>query len=266
MQREICNKVQLGGNLNLLRDLPKVPTIDNTSNLKDVFRKVNKLGNLWKDGKMDYNLIRHLQGLATVSRQGQIYNIILKKAYALSNYTDKKALEFNLLLAANTYTNYSSLMIVLPISIKKVTDATSNIDATVMVVNNFFAHWLKELDIKYYPNEIRILPTKNTIDIYRYSEKLVKHLPQKALDTIKETLLYSKLPVIIPGNNDRRSFSSATAADRTDQNWSNRITSFNGLILQKLYYRIPLKYFADLDLVNFPEKTNTKIILHLKAT
>ena len=62
----------------------------------------------------------------------------------------KKTLEFNLLLEANTYTNYSSLMLVLPIYIKKATDATANIDATMMVVNNFFAPWLKELDIKHY--------------------------------------------------------------------------------------------------------------------
>ena len=104
----------------------------------------------------------------------------------------KKTLEFSLLLAANIYTNYSSLMIVLKIYIKKATDATANIDATMTVVNNFFAHWLKELDIKRYPNEIRILPTNDTVDIYRYSEKMLKHLPQKALDTIKEMLLYSK--------------------------------------------------------------------------
>ena len=62
----------------------------------------------------------------------------------------KKTLEFNLLLEANTYTNYSSLMLVLPIYIKKATDATANIDATMMVVNIFFAPWLKELDIKHY--------------------------------------------------------------------------------------------------------------------
>ena len=41
---------------------------------------------------MDYNLIRYLPGLATVSGQEQIYNIILEKAYASSNYTDKKHL------------------------------------------------------------------------------------------------------------------------------------------------------------------------------
>ena len=78
-------------------------------------------------------------------------------------------------------------------------------------------------------------------------------------------LVCSKLPVIIPRNNDRRSFNSATAADRIDQNLSNRITSFNGLISQKLYYRIPLKYFVDIGLVNFPEKTNTKFIFTLES-
>ena len=94
---------------------------------------------------------------------------------------------------------------------------------------------------------------------------MLKHLPQKALDTIKEMLLYSKLPAIIPGNNDRRSFNSTTAVDRTDQNLSNRMTSFNGLISQKLYYRISLKYFVDLGLVNVPKKTNTKFIFMLES-
>ena len=83
-------------------------------------------------------------------------------------------------------------MIALLIYIQKATDATANIDATMTVVNNFFAHWLKELDIKRYPNEIRILPTNDTVDIYRYLEKILKTFPQKALDTIKEMLLYSK--------------------------------------------------------------------------
>ena len=170
MQREISNKIQVGENLNP-PDLPMIPSIDNISDLKDVFRKVDKLGNLWEDGKVDYRLIRYLPGLANVSRQGQIYNIVPKKAYASSNYTDKKTLEFNILLASNTYTNYSSLMIVLPVQIKKETNAAQNIDATMITVNNFFAHWLKEVDVKLYPDDIRILPTNNTVDIYRYSEK-----------------------------------------------------------------------------------------------
>ena len=70
-------------------------------------------------------------------------------------------------------------MIMLPIYIKKATDATAKIDAPMTVVNNFYTHWLKELDIKCYLDEIRILSTHNTIDIYRYSEKLLKRLSQK---------------------------------------------------------------------------------------
>ena len=79
MQREISNKVQLGGNLNPLKDLSKVPSIDNTVNLKDVFGKVDKHTILWGEGKADISLIKYIPGLEQVSRQGQINNIVTKK-------------------------------------------------------------------------------------------------------------------------------------------------------------------------------------------
>ena len=69
------------------------------------------------------------------------------------------------------YTNYSSFMTVLPIWIKKATDKTADIDATMSVVNNFFVHWLKEVDIKCYADEIRISPTNNTFDITDIQKK-----------------------------------------------------------------------------------------------
>ena len=73
------------------------------------------------------------------------------------------------------------------------------------------------------------------------------------LDTIKETLLYDKEKVIIPEGRDRRSNTSNTPADRADANLTSRMADFHGLIGQKLCYRISLKYFVDLGLVNFPE-------------
>ena len=87
---------------------------------------------------------------------------------------------------------------------KKATDASTDIDATLTTVNNFFAHWQKEVDIKRYPNDTRILPANNIVDIYRDLEKMLKHLPAKALDTIKETLLCEKTEVIIPVGRDKR--------------------------------------------------------------
>ena len=59
--------------------MSKVPSIDNTANLKDVFGKVDKHTILWGEGKADISLIRYIPGLAQVSRQGQINNIVTKK-------------------------------------------------------------------------------------------------------------------------------------------------------------------------------------------
>ena len=83
MQREIGDKIQLGDTLNPL-NVSAVPAIDNTSNLKDVFGKTDKLGDLWNRRKGDASLIRYLLGGSEVLRQGKIFNIVPKKVYASS--------------------------------------------------------------------------------------------------------------------------------------------------------------------------------------
>ena len=67
------------------------------------------------------------------------------------------------------------------------------------------------------------------------------------------------------GGQDRRSNTSTTGADRTGVNLGSRQTKFSSLISQKLYCRIPLKYFVDLGLVYFCEKTDTKFIFNLES-
>ena len=136
MQREISNKIQLCETLNPLNNVLAVLSIDNTSNLKDVFGKVDKLGDLWDKGTADASLKRGIPGLSNVLRQGKIFNIVPKKAYITSTYSDKKTLKFTVELAANTHTNYSSVCIVLPIQIKKSTNKTANVN--VITVNFFF--------------------------------------------------------------------------------------------------------------------------------
>ena len=68
MQRKISNKIQLGETLSPLNNVSVVSSIDNTSNLKDVFGKVDKLGDLWDKGTVNANLIRYIPGLSNVSR------------------------------------------------------------------------------------------------------------------------------------------------------------------------------------------------------
>ena len=82
------------------------------------------------------------------------------------------------------------MTIVLPIYFKKSTDKAADVD--VVMVNNFFVHWLKEIDIRRYPDDVRILPTNNTVKVYNYAAQQIKHLPTKSLDDIKETILYEK--------------------------------------------------------------------------
>ena len=193
MQREIGDKIQLGDTLNPLNDVSAVQAVDNVSILKDMFGKISKLGDLWEKGKTDASIIRYLPGVSEVLRQGKIFNIVPKTVYASSStYTDKKTLEFTVELAANTYTNYSMMTLVLPIYFKKSTH--KNADVGIVTVNNFFACWLKEIDIRRYRDDVRILPTNNRVVVCNYAAQL-KHLPTKSLDDIKETILYEEKAV-----------------------------------------------------------------------
>ena len=79
LQREIGHKIKLGDTINPLNDISAVLAIDNTSNLKNMFWKIDKLGDLWDRGKADANLIRCLPGGSDVLRQGKYLILFQKK-------------------------------------------------------------------------------------------------------------------------------------------------------------------------------------------
>ena len=114
-----------------------------------------------------------------------------------------------------------------------------------------------------------ILPLTNTVDIFRYSDELLKHVQKDELKKIQNDLLYSKDKVAIYGNdNDRRARytrSNAIAGNRTDQNLTDRIANFQDQIKGSYIYPIPLKYLCDIGLVNQCFKFNTKYILTLET-
>ena len=53
----------------------------------------------------------------------------------------------------------------------------------LMTVNNFFAHWIREIDIKRYGDKIPILPLINAVDIYKYSDAMLKFEEDDVLKT-----------------------------------------------------------------------------------
>ena len=49
----------------------------------------------------------------------------------------------------------------IPLQINKSTNTANDIDADLMTLNNFFVHFVKEIDIRRYDDDIRMLPTNN---------------------------------------------------------------------------------------------------------
>ena len=119
MQQNLSNKIQLGDTLNPLQDYGGVPAINDEENLENLYSKVDKIGAFWRIGKADEDLSRYIPNILPVTRQNQIAGTISWKAFASVTYSDKKILEFVLELTANTYSNYSSMELALPIQFTK---------------------------------------------------------------------------------------------------------------------------------------------------
>ena len=91
-----------------------------------------------------------------------------KSKYADESYKSKKVIEFNVQLTANHYINFQKVHLCFPIKIKLAADNDKDITADVITVNNFYTHWIKEINIKRYGVDIPILLLTNTVNIYRY--------------------------------------------------------------------------------------------------
>ena len=69
-----------------------------------------------------------------------------------------KNLDFQILLTDNYYTNPNSMHLCFPMKIKKLSD-DDNIDADVITINNFFAHFIKEINVTKHGNEKQLILT-----------------------------------------------------------------------------------------------------------
>ena len=164
--------------LNPLKDSIGVTSIDYTAQFNSLSQKVDNLKKFIKDGVAEGGMIKYLPGLAEPVYQGQIKGINERKAYADETYSGLKIAEFNIQLSNNEYMNFHDVQLVFPLKIKKKTNVANDIDNTLMTVNNFFAHWIKEIDIQKLGDDHPILPTINTVEIYKYSDQILKHLPK----------------------------------------------------------------------------------------
>ena len=210
-----------------------VPSVDDDGNLQTIIDKVDKVGNFWQTGKADGDLVRYLPNILPVTRQNLISGINPRQVYASETYTDKKSLEFIINLTANTYTNYATMEIVLPIWCVKKSAKTTALAGTLVPVNNFFARWFTEIDIKRYPDDVKILPTDKTLSIYDYANAQLKYLPEDSVKKILKPFLYSNKEVYLDADTDRQANNNDTARKRSYPNLSYRVAQLAAHIFLK---------------------------------
>ena len=138
-------------------------------------------------GKYDADLAKYIPGLLYLAIQGMLDDIDTREKVAHPSYKDKEQLDFQILLTENYYVNPSNIHIWIPITILKKSDNTKDIDADLITVNNFFAHWVKEISITKYGSDKELPPTFSPWEVYQYSGQLLKHMPTNALKTIQKT-------------------------------------------------------------------------------
>ena len=81
---------------------------------------------------------------------------------------------------------------VFQLKLKKKPDNNNDIDNDLITVNNFFAHWIKEISITKYGSDKELPPRFSPWEIYQYSDQMLKHLPSDALKAIKKHFYSAK--------------------------------------------------------------------------
>ena len=282
MQRDISDRNTLGDTLNPINDARQSTAIDRTtSNYNDAKEKVQKIRDLINMGKYDADLVKYIPGLLDLAIQGMLEDIDTREKTAHPSYKDKEQIDFQILLTENYYVNPNNIHLCFPNKIKKKSNNSSDIDSDLITVNNFFAHWIKEISITKYGSDKELSLTFSPWEVYQYSDQMLKHLPADTLKTIQKTLLFSKKPVYLAkASYDRCNYNSkdliftglntAQTAEKkklhaTDLNIEERISLFQNQIKNEHVYRIPLRYFLDIRKINFPTKIDYRIKLFLET-
>ena len=282
MQRDISNKNTLGDTLNPIDDARRSTAIDRTtSNYNDAKEKVQKIRDLINMGKYDADLAKYIPGLTDLAIQGMLDDIDTREKVAHPSYRDKEQLDFQILLTENYYVNLANIHICFRIKILNSSDNTADIDSDLITVNNFFAHWVKEINITKYGSDKELPPTFSPWKVHQYSDQMLKHLRKDALKTIQKTHLYSKEPIYFAGTlYDRRNHNSANVVltglftekqterkqkHAKDLNIDQRIELFQNQLKNEFVYRTPLRYFSNIGKINFSTKIDYRIKMLLET-
>ena len=120
--------------------------------------------------------------------------------------------------------------ICLPWKFTKKANKALQMDVQMIIVNKFFGHWFTDIYIRRYPDDLRILPTDNSVDVYQYSNAQMKYLPEKSVEKLLKTALYSNKPLYLTKDVNRRSYNGNSDAKRADPNLTYRLVELKNYI------------------------------------
>ena len=107
-------------------------------------KRQKKIRELIITGKYDEDIAKYIPGLLELKFQGMLEDIDTREKVVHSSYTDMEELDFQILLTDNHDINPNNIHICFPIKIKKKKQyCYQYIDADLITVNNFFAHFVK---------------------------------------------------------------------------------------------------------------------------
>ena len=94
---------------------------------------------------------------------------------------------------------------------------------------------------------------------------MLKHMAKEVLEIYEKALLYrKKTRVTLPNNQDRSPHNNSTAANKTDDNLTDRHDKFTNTIKAEKTSIRPFRFLCNIRLVNQPVKIDLKIICTLE--
>ena len=138
----------------------------------DASEKTQKIKRLISKGEYDEGVSRYIPGTLNLMFQGMLENVTTEEPSAHISYRDVENLKFQTLLIQNCYTNPNSFQICFPIKIKKATNVKNDIDDDMIMVNKFFAHWIKEINITNCGSNKPLIPTCSPGEVYQHSDMI----------------------------------------------------------------------------------------------
>ena len=144
--------------------------------------KVKEIRKLISTGKYDTDISRYIPVIVEMNFQGILEDTGAKEKVVHSSYTNMEELDFQIILTDNYYVNPCSIHLFFPMKIKKSTNEASDKDNDLITVNNFFAHFIKEISVTKYGRDKELIPTFSPYEIYQCSDARLKHLPKHSLN------------------------------------------------------------------------------------